>query len=89
MMHISVEQLECAPELAVLAVLDAAARTAVLALGAFYPELHDIPDPDDIDTAVAREALSVIEHARALGLAVARYRRALLRERLRDELLPL
>ena len=88
MMHLSIEQLESAPEIAVLAVLDAAAGTAVLALAAVYPELQDIPEPDDINAAATREALSVIEHARALGVALARYRRALLRDRLRDELLP-
>ena len=88
MMLLSIQQLESAPEIAILAVLDAAAGTAVLALGAVYPELHDIPDPDDINAATTREALSVIEHARALGVALERYRRVLLRERLRDELLP-
>jgi hypothetical protein len=88
MMHLSTAQLESAPEIAVLAVLDAAANTAVLALAAVYPELQDIPAPDDVNAAPTREALSVIEHARALRVAIARYRRALLRERLRDELLP-
>jgi hypothetical protein len=76
MMHLSIEQLASDPELAVLAVLDAV-----------YPELKDIPDPDDVSAASTREALSVIEHARALGVALARYRCVLLRERLRDELL--
>ena len=87
MTRLSIEQLGSAPELAVLAVLEVAASTAVLALAAVYPELQDIPDPAD-STAATRAALSVIEHARALGGVLARYRRALLRQRQRDDLLP-
>jgi hypothetical protein len=87
MMHLAIEQLASDPELAVLAVLDAAAGAAVLTLAAVYPELKDTPDPDDVSAASTREALSVIERARALGVALARYRCVLLRERLRNELL--
>lgn len=86
MRRLSIEQLRTAPELAVLAILEASATTAIFALAAVYPELHEIHDPaDDIATAIA--ALSVIEQARALGIALTRYRRALLRQRQHDDLL--
>jgi len=84
--RLSIEQLGAAPELAVLVVLEAAADNAVLALATAYPELEDVEHPDD-STPATREALSVVEHARALGVALARYRRALLREQLRDDLM--
>lgn len=87
MTRLSIEQLGNSPELAALALLDTAAGTAILALAAVYPELQDVLDPDD-DTAALRAAMSVIEHARALGLALARYRRALARERQEVDLTP-
>lgn len=90
MTRISIEQLGFAPEFGVLAILDVAADTAVLALAAAHPELQGIQDPDDntTPTGAALAALSVIEHARALAVALARYRRGLLRERHRDDILP-
>lgn len=86
MMRLSVEQLWTTPELAVLAVLETAADTAVLALAAIYPEMQDM-HPDD-DTDALRAALSVIEHARALRVTLNHYRRALVRARERDDALP-
>jgi hypothetical protein len=65
--------LAAAPELGALAVLDTALRVAVLALAAAWPELHT----DQLPCDEPRAALEVIEHARDLGLAVRRYRRAL------------
>jgi len=83
----SIEQLWTAPELAALAVLESAADMAVLALAAVYPEMHDIEDPND-HTDAMRAALSVIEHARALGFTLPRYRLALIRAQERDDALP-
>jgi hypothetical protein len=77
MIRLSLEELERSPEIAVLVVL-----------GAAYPELHDVPDPDHANALSKRAALSVIDHARAPGAVLARYRRLLLRERTRDDLLP-
>jgi len=66
-------KLAAAPELGALAILDAALSVAILALAAAWPELHTDRLPRD----EPRAALDVIEHARDLGLAVRRYRRAL------------
>ena len=86
----SFEQFSAAPELATLAVLETAAIMATLALGAEYPELgtdnFDRREPD------LRAAVELIKLARAIDLAIARYRRALTtrheRERREGELLP-
>jgi hypothetical protein len=86
----SFEQLSAAPELAILAVLETAASMAILALGAEYPELasdnFDRREPD------LRAAVELIKLARAIDLAIARYRRALSsrheREREEADLLP-
>jgi hypothetical protein len=86
----SFEQLAAAPELATLAVLETAAIMAILALGAEHPELatdnFDRPEP------ALRAAIELIKLARAIDLALARYRRALTnrdeREREEAELLP-
>ena len=77
MTHLSMEQLGIAPELATLALLEAAANTAALALIAVFPEIQDLDDEDD-DGAELRAALDVIDKARAVALSVKRYRRALL-----------
>lgn len=76
MTHLSMEQLGIAPELATLALLEAAANTAALALIAVFPEIQDLDDDDD--GAELRAALDVIDKARAVALSVKRYRRALL-----------
>jgi hypothetical protein len=73
----SVEQLWRAPELASLAVLDAAIDMAILAVTAVYPEMQD-QDPDD-QTASLRAAIVVIEDARILATSMARYRLVLAR----------
>jgi len=72
---LSPEKLMAAPELAALAVLDAALDVAVLALAAAWPELHT----GDTDHDQPRAALDAINHARALSAALRRYRRALAR----------
>ena len=74
-MKLSPEKLMAAPELASLAVLDAALDAAVLALAAAWPELQT----GDIDHDQPRAALDVIDHARALSAALRLYRRALAR----------
>jgi hypothetical protein len=68
----SVQQLWVAPELASLAVLDAAIDVAILAIGAVYPEMQD-QDPAD-QTASLRAATVVLEDARTLAASLARYR---------------
>lgn len=82
----SVEQLWVAPELASLAVLEAAADTAILALTAVYPEMAD-EDPAD-HSATLRAAVVVIEDARVLTTSMARYRLTLRRAERTDDLLP-
>ena len=72
-MKLTYPKLAAAPELGALAILDSALSVAILALAAAWPELHTDLLPHD----EPRAALDVIEHARDLGLAVRRYRRAL------------
>lgn len=76
---LTVEQLWVAPELAALAVLDAAIDAAVLAIGAVYPEMAD-HDPDDMTDSL-RAANVVLDDARTLASALARYRLILRRTR--------
>lgn len=73
----SVEQLWVAPELATLAVLDAAVDMAILAIMAVYPEMQDQDSADQ--TASLRAATVVIEDAQALIASMARYRLVLRR----------
>lgn len=87
MTRLSIDQLGLAPELAVLTILEAAADTTVLALTAVYPELHDFHDPSDY-SATTLAALAVIDHARAMRGALVRYRKAMLRARQGNLLLP-
>jgi len=86
----SFEQLSAAPELATLAVLETAASMAILALGAEYPELAS--DSVDRREPDLRAAIELIKLARAVDLAIARYRCAIAvrreREREEGELLP-
>lgn len=83
---LSIEQLWAAPELASLAVLDAAIDMAILSIAAVHPELQDQDSADQ--TAVLRAATLVIEDARALGAAAARYRLILRRHHDRADDLP-
>ena len=76
MTHLSMEQLGTSPELATLALLEAAASTAALALIAAFPEIQDLDEDDD--GAELRAALDIIDKARAVALSVKKYRRALL-----------
>jgi hypothetical protein len=70
----------------VLAVLDAALETSILAVAATRPELHDLDDDrDDAPLCAARDLLDL---ARALSLALRRYTRACLAERSRRDNLP-
>ena len=85
--RLSIDQLGLAPELAVLTILETAADTTVLALAAAYPELQDFHDPSDY-SATTLAALAVIDHARAMRGALLRYRKAMLRVRHGDQLLP-
>lgn len=83
---LSIEQLWAAPELACLAVLDAAIDMAILAVASVHPELqdHDSAEP----TAALRAATVVIEDARALGASILRYRLVLRRPHDRADDLP-
>lgn len=82
----SVLDLYAAPELAILAVLEAGVDVALVALIAAHPD----DDDDDPIPPERRAARHVIEAARDLASAVNRYRLALAcaRDRERDELLP-
>lgn len=82
----SVEQLALAPELAALAILEAAADTAILALAAVYPEIQNLDEHRD--SFELRVALDVIDTARALAASVNRYSLAVQLARERDDLLP-
>ena len=84
----SVEQLWADPELAALPVREAAANVASLALRAEYPALAS----DDVDRRASLElaaAVDIIKLARAVDLAIVRYRCVLAerreRERQREE----
>ena len=58
-----------------VAVLVAAADVAVLAIAADYPEIQDL---DGVPLSPElRAALDVVEHARAVGAAIDRYKLAL------------
>lgn len=66
MTHLSIEQLAIAPELATLALLEAAANTTVLALVAVFPEIQDLDKARAVAPAVRR-------YRRALLLAQERH----------------
>lgn len=85
MTRLTIGQLGLAPELAILAVLESAADTTVLALTAFYPELQDFHDTCDY-SATTLAARAVIDHARATRGALTRYKKAMLRLRQDDQL---
>lgn len=79
------------PQLATLAVLETTANVAILVLGAEYPELA-VPDVDLLEPRELHAAADLIQLARQLDVAIARYRRDLAvrheRERDEDDLLP-
>jgi hypothetical protein len=85
------ETLSAEPQLASLAVLETAANLAILALVAEYPELAS-DDSELREPLELRATVDLIELARAVDAAVARYRCALAvrhdREREEGELLP-
>lgn len=65
-------ELLAAPELAGLALVDAALGTAILMLTDAYPELTDQAPQDQ--TAALRAVTVVLEDARTLAASMARYR---------------
>jgi hypothetical protein len=69
-----VVDLRHAPELAVLAVLHAAVRAALVALVAEHPTLADLGGPDEPPTL--RHARRLVHSSLALGAALDGYRRA-------------
>jgi hypothetical protein len=69
-----VNDLRCAPELAVLAVLHTAVRAALVALAAEYPTLADLGPPDEALTL--RHARALVDTCLALAAALDSYRRA-------------
>jgi hypothetical protein len=79
----TVEQLWVAPELASLAILDAALAASILAIRAVYPEMQDQDPADQTDSLLA--ATIVLDNARGLAASIARYRLILCRPRDRAE----
>lgn len=84
-MKLSADTLMAAPELAAVAVLEAALDATIFALAAAWPELQL---GYDLRLEEPRVALDVIEHARDLAAALRDYRRALAVERQRELDLP-
>jgi hypothetical protein len=71
----TIEQTTAAPELALLAVLEATLDVAVVALAAAWPELHCLDlEPD---CPASRTAFEIVERAHHLAAAINRYRLAL------------
>ena len=66
------DDLHAAPELAVLALLEATADVAVISLGVAYPEIQALDDFDE--PLELREALAIMGIASALIAAINRYR---------------
>lgn len=81
-----VEDLYAAPELAVLAVLEAAVDISLVALVAAHPDDHELEDDPPPPERVAARALVVA--ARDVADAVNQYRLALSRARDHDRLMP-
>lgn len=84
--RLRVEDLYAAPELAVLAVLEAAVDVSLVALVAAHPDDHELEDDPPLPERVAARAL--VAAVRDVVDAVNRYRLALSRARDRDRLLP-
>jgi len=73
-----VDEIAAAPELAVLATIEAAIDIALVALVAAQPELQPTSDQHDaVTTCAAAAADRVIAAAHALAVAIADYRLAL------------
>jgi hypothetical protein len=81
-----VEDLYAAPELAVLAVLEAAVDVSLVALVAAHPDEHELEDDPPPSERVAARALVVA--VRVVADAVNQYTLALSRARDRDRLMP-
>jgi hypothetical protein len=81
------DDLYSAPELAALAVLEAAADVAVLAVLAAHPDDDELDDDSHPDQRAARV---LVDAARDVAACVNRYRLALVvsRQHRRDDLLP-
>lgn len=80
------DELISAPELAILASIEATIDLAIVALVAAQPELSQSDDGHDaVTTAAARSADTVIMTAQALAAAIADYRLSLRRHD-RDDL---
>jgi hypothetical protein len=72
------DEIASAPELAILAAIEAAADLAIVALVAAQPELRPTADRHDAVTTVAADAADrVIASAQALAVAIGDYRLAL------------
>jgi hypothetical protein len=74
--HLLAADLRQAPELAVLAVLDAGLRAVLAALAAEHPTLDDLGPPGEPPTL--RQARQLVAAALALGAALDDYRRAVI-----------
>lgn len=81
-----VEDLYAAPELAVLAVLEAAVDVSLVALVAAHPDDHELEDDPPPPERVAARAL--VEAVRDVADAVNRYRLASRLSRDRDRIMP-
>jgi hypothetical protein len=75
----TIEELDGAPELAVLAALDSTLEAAARSLMAAYPELGQDDVPRYRIEPVIRVS-QLLAHASRLQVALARYREAVLRE---------
>jgi hypothetical protein len=75
---LTVERLWAAPELACLAILDAALDASILAIRAVYPEMQDQDPADQTDSL--RAATLVLDDVRVLAASIARYRHILRRQ---------
>jgi len=81
-----VEDLYVAPELAILAVLEASVDVALVALVAAHPDDHELEDDPPAPEKLAARAL--VAAIRDVADAVNRYRLATSRGRDRDNLMP-
>jgi hypothetical protein len=79
-----------APQLAALAILEAAADVTVAAVLAAHPLDHHELDDDHSPLPERRAASALVDAARTVAAAINRYRLALVlaRERERDDILP-